>query len=222
MKKSLFVIILMLSGFVAKAQHKIPVISNQDKDQIVAQATLDVKNFCFYLSDLADKKTSHRQKDSLKLKLQRLFTNNSTIVVKANPDDAGTAHPVPEYLTQVENYNYHDRLKVVAITFDQIVVDMSAGNLRDTTINGHFAYIGKFSFVQHFRVQQVEAVFNMAQTETPVTTKSMYITEWGDDTKKYGTIIIIPQKTSVRGAKYKVLLGDITAGEINMVKKKRV
>lgn len=222
MKRCLLAAMLILLNCVAKAQHKMPVISPQDKDQIEAQANIDVQNFCFYLSDLADKQTKTRQKDTLKVKLLRLFADSATITVKPRPHDPGIAHPVLEYLTQVANYNYRQRLNVVAITFDQIVVDVSPANLIETTINGQRAYVGKFSFLQHFRVQQEEAVFVKAQAETPVMEKLTYITEWGDDTPKYGKIIIIPKKASARGARYKVLLGDITAGEVIMIKKKRV
>ncbi|MES2275225.1 MAG: hypothetical protein V4592_04330 [Bacteroidota bacterium] len=216
MKKYLTIIILLVCYNSVKGQLSIsiPKFSDLEKEQIETQAKDHIADFTYYLSDLASSKTPKKRKSDLKKQLLALFIDTAKIEVKsvAHPDMA-TPHPINDYLNTVAGYG--NKYQYVAIKFERVTLDLDPKHLRPTTINGHQAYIGKFYFLQKFRVAK-QGLYNgllANELRAPIPMPEYKI--YGDDTYKNGDIIIVLLDTPpADGPRYQVLLGNITAGEI--------
>lgn len=207
MKKYFLVSIFCLLFFSLRAQD-LPSFTEQQKLGFEKQVIGYVRDFCYYLGDLASTSTTSEDKPQLKKDILTLFVNSAKMeVVSVSHPQKPKAYPINKYLDIVGNYS--GRYKFVALQFYKVVVDTR--DLKETIINGQTAYVGTYSYWQRFLASNQEKESNQYTQED-------FMKGGSDETKKTGYFYIIKKDTkSDRNGLWFVLLGDVKTKEIRHI-----
>ncbi|HVS93594.1 MAG TPA: hypothetical protein VHE59_16260 [Mucilaginibacter sp.] len=207
----IYFLIIGFTGFClfAKAQSAEVHFTQEQDQQFESQVKGYVRDFCYYLEDLANSGTNPADKKQLKKDIKSLFVNTAAIeVLSVSHPRRARSYPISDYLNIVGNYA--SKYKFVALQFYRVVVDIN--HLRDTTIDGENMYVGSYSYWQRF-------LSSNADKESNDYSKTDFSKGGSDETLKVGAFYIrkIKTKSNANKEQWYVLLGDIKAKEIKPI-----
>jgi len=208
MKRFLGIIVFMLFLSSAKSQDTTVHFTQQELKGFEVQVVEYVRNFCYYLGDLASSSTKEEEKPQIKKNLRNLFVtpDRTTIgVVSLSRPKNPKNYTVNQYLEIVGKYK--TKYKFIVLQFSKVRVD--ARHLRDTVINGETLYVGTFSYWQRFLASNEDKESNNYTVDD-------FRKEGSDETYKTGIFYIKKKETksSSNRTRWIVLLGDIKARSI--------
>jgi len=205
MKQFFFIIVFNLFiCYLASAQDSTIHFTQKQLQDFEIQAKASVRNFCYYLGDLASSGTKAEDKPSIKQRLKNLFIDYAKVeVLSVSHPNKPRSYSINKYVDLVGNYA--ERFRFVVMQFYKVRVDVQ--HLKQIVKDGKIVYMGTFSYWQRFLASNAEKEFNYTEQD---------LKGQSDETPKTGVFYLIQSETKSndKGKRWIILLGDIKAKEL--------
>jgi len=190
------------------AQNKSSPFSETETIRIEQQAKDYIKSFTRAVPKLATTHDDELQK-TITANIKSLFIPNANIEI-INLDSKKRTYSLSSYLLNVVA-NYADRFGVVVVKFENVVVNHNSFKPLNNSEGVVTGYKGTYSFVQIFCVTDKNI-----KKEGKIEMEDFVICE---KTKKNGDLILKKVTSPTAGDRWVLLLGNISAKQIENLKK---
>ncbi len=206
--KFLLVLLALVSSYFVYAQNMNSPFSEAETQRIEKQAKDYIKSFTRAVPKLATTHDDELQR-TITANIKSLFIPNAKVEVM-NLDLQRRTYPLNSYLLNVVA-EYADRFGLVVVKFENVVVNHNSFKPIKNSEGVITSYKGTYSFVQIFCVTDKNV-----EMESKIEMEDFIVCE---KTKKKGEIILKKVTSPTAGDHWVLLLGNITANQIENLKK---